>query len=148
MRVILRADVPKLGTKGDVVDVKPGYARNYLIPKGLGMLASDGAIRQAEVMKKAREAAYLKARTDAEQIARALVATRIRMKAQAGEGGKLFGSIGSTDIADAIESQTGIVVDRKRIMLEDPIKSTGLHEVLLRPHQEVEFRVSVEVAPG
>lgn len=148
MRVILREDVPKLGTKGDVVDVKPGYARNYLVPRRLAMVATDGAIKQAEMMKKAREVAYAKARSDSEGIARQLVATRIRMKAQAGSGGRLFGSITSSDIAAAIESQTGIVVDRRRIMLEEPIKSTGLHEVLMRPHTEVEFRVSVEVAPG
>ena len=148
MRVVLREDVPKLGTKGDVVDVKPGYARNFLVPRGLAFVATDGAVRQAEAMKKAREAAYAKARGDAESIARQLVATRIRLKAQAGEGGRLFGSITSSDIAEAIQAQTGLTVDRRRILLDDPIKSTGLHEVLMRPHTEVEFRVSVEVAPG
>ena len=148
MRVILREDVPKLGTKGDVVDVKPGFARNYLVPRGLALVATDGAIRQAESMKRAREASYVRARADAETVARQLIATRIRMKAQAGEGGRLFGSITTTDIAEAIKTQTGLDVDRRRIMLEEPIKSTGLHEVLMRPHTEVEFRVSVEVAPG
>src|SRR5438309_5989615 len=141
VRIILRQDVPKLGNKGDVVEVKPGFARNFLVPKGLAMVATDGAIRQAEAMKRAREAAHVKQRAEAENIARLLVATRIRMKAQAGEGGRLFGSITSTDIAEAIESQTGLVVDRRRIHLEEPIKSTGLHEVLMRPHTEVEFRV-------
>jgi large subunit ribosomal protein L9 len=148
MRIILREDVPKLGSKGDVVDVKPGYARNYLVPKGYAMEATHGAIRQAEAMKKAHEAAYVKSRSEAENLARLLVASRIRMRAQAGEGGKLFGSITTSDIATAIQAQTGLSVDRRKIMLEDPIKSTGLHEVLVRPHAEVEFRVSVEVAPG
>lgn len=148
MRVILRQDVPKLGTKGDVVDVKPGFARNYLVPQGLAMAATEGAVRQADAMKKGREAAFAKSRAEAENVARQLVATRIRMKAQAGEGGRLFGSITSSDIAEAILGQTGLVVDRRRIVLDEPIKSTGLHEVLMRPHQEVEFRVSVEVAPG
>jgi large subunit ribosomal protein L9 len=148
MRVILRQDVTKLGTKGDVVEVKPGFARNYLVPRGLAMEATDGAIRQAESMKKAREVAYAKSRAESETIARQLVATRIRMRAQAGEGGRLFGSITAADIAEAVLAQTGLTVDRRRIMLEEPIKSTGLHEVLMRPHTEVEFRVSVEVAPG
>ena len=148
MRVILKEDVSKLGTKGDVVDVKPGYARNYLVPKGLAMMATDGAIRQAEAMKTAREAAYAKGRADAETVARQLVATRIRMKAQAGEGGRLFGSITANDIAQAVQAQSGLTVDRRKILLDDPIKSTGLHEVLMKPHPEVEFRVSVEVAPG
>ena len=148
MRVILKEDVSKLGTKGDVVDVKPGYARNYLVPKGLAMMATDGAIRQAEAMKRAREAAYAKGRADAETVARQLVATRIRMKAQAGEGGRLFGSITANDIAQAVQAQSGLTVDRRKILLDDPIKSTGLHEVLMKPHPEVEFRVSVEVAPG
>ena len=148
MRVILKEDVSKLGTKGDVVDVKPGYARNYLVPKGLAMMATDGAIRQAEAMKRAREAAYAKGRADAETVARQLLATRIRMKAQAGEGGRLFGSITANDIAQAVQAQSGLTVDRRKILLDDPIKSTGLHEVLMKPHPEVEFRVSVEVAPG
>jgi len=146
--IILRQDVPKLGNKGDVVEVKPGFARNYLVPKGLAMVATDGAIRQAEAMKRAREAAHVKARAEAESMARQLVATRIRMKAQAGEGGRLFGSITTSDIAEAIGAQTGLQIDRRRIMLEEPIRSTGLHEVLMRPHGDVEFRVSVEVAPG
>ena len=148
MRIILRQDVPKLGNKGDVVEVKPGFARNYLVPHGLAMVATNGAIRQAEAMKRAREAAHVKARADAENMARQLVATRIRMKAQAGEGGRLFGSITTSDIAEAIAAQTGLQIDRRRIMLEEPIRSTGLHEVLMRPHTDVEFRVSVEVAPG
>ena len=148
VRVILRADVAKLGTKGDVVEVKPGFARNYLVPHGLAMEASEGAVKQAESMKKAREASYARARGDAENMARQLVATRIRMKAQAGEGGRLFGSITASDVAEAIQAQTALVVDRRRISLDEPIKSTGLHEVLVKPHPEVEFRVSVEVAPG
>jgi large subunit ribosomal protein L9 len=148
MRIILRADVPALGSKGDVIEVKPGYARNYLVPRGLAMMATEGTIRQAEAMRRAREAAQVKARDEAEEMARQLVATRIRIKAQAGEGGRLFGSITSSDIAEAVQAQTGLVIDRRRVLLDEPIKATGLHEVLLRPHTEVEFRVSVEVAPG
>ena len=148
MRVILTADVDDLGHKGDVVDVADGYARNYLVPRNYAVKATDGALRQAEAMRLAREEALRAARDEAETFAQSLTGTRVVVAANAGDEGKLFGSISEADIATAITKFTGIDVDRKLIDLDHPIKEIGLHEVALRPHPEVEFMVTLDVIPA
>ena len=148
MRVILTADVDDLGHKGDVVDVADGYARNYLVPRNYAVKATDGALRQAEAMRLAREEALRAARDEAETFAQSLTGTRVVVAANAGDEGKLFGSISEADIATAITKFTGIEVDRKLIDLDHPIKEIGLHEVALRPHPEVEFMVTLDVIPA
>jgi large subunit ribosomal protein L9 len=148
MKVILTKDVEDLGQQGDVVDVADGYARNYLVPRSYAIKASAGALRQADSMRLAREEALRAAREDAETFAESLTGTRVVVAAHAGDEGRLFGSIGESDIATAITKFTGIDVDRKLIALDSPIKEIGLHEVALRPHPEVEFIVTLDVIPA
>ena len=148
MKVILTKDVADLGNKGEVVTVADGYARNYLVPRSLAVKATDGALRQAEAMRIAREEALIAARQEAEGYAQSLTGTRVVVAARAGDEGKLFGSIGDGDIAAAITKFTGITVDRKIVEIDAPIREIGLHEVMLRPHPEVEFAVTLDVIPA
>jgi large subunit ribosomal protein L9 len=148
MKLILTQDVAELGDKGDVVDVADGYGRNYLVPRSLAVKATTGALRQADAMRVAREEAIRAARMEAEAYAQSLTGTRVVVAARSGDEGKLFGSIGEGDIAAAITKFTGINVDRKIVHIEGPIKEIGLHEVTLRPHNEVEFAVTLDVIPA
>lgn len=145
MRVILRSDVDKLGHKGDIVEVTDGYARNYLVPKGFAIAATMGAVRQATEMQRARQQRDEREREQAELLSRKLSAARLRVKAKAGIDGKLFGSITAADVAKAAEKQANEQLDKRRIHIPDTIKSVGLHEVIVRPHPEVEFRLTIEV---
>jgi large subunit ribosomal protein L9 len=148
VKVILTKDVEDLGNKGAVVNVADGYARNYLVPRSLAVKATDGALRQAEAMRVAREEALIAARQEAEGYAQSLTGTRVVVAARAGDEGKLFGSIGDGDIAAAITKFTGITVDRRIVEIDAPIREIGLHEVMLRPHPEVEFAVTLDVIPA
>ncbi len=148
MKVILTKDVPDLGTKGEVLDVADGYARNYLVPKSFAVRASEGALRQAEAMRRAREEAELRARDEADALAQSLSGTRVVVAARSGDEGKLFGSISAGDVADAIGKFTGIDIDHKIVALDQPIKEIGLHEVALQPHPDVEFNVTLDVIPA
>ncbi len=148
MRVILRADVAKLGRKGDVLEVSDGYGRNYLVPKGLALKATEGAVAQAAAMRRARDVKEARDRASAEEVARKLTPIVIRIPARAGAEGRLFGSVTAIDVTEAVESQTGVILDRRRVHLEDPIKSLGTHEVAVRLHTDVEARLSVEVVPS
>ena len=148
MKVILTKPVEDLGEKGDVVDVADGYARNYLVPKKLAVKASDGALRQAESMRVAREEADRRSLDEAEQLAESLAGTRVVVAARAGDSGNLFGSIGTADITEAIVKFTGIDIDRKIVDVGEPIKEIGLHEVVLRPHPEVSVSVTLDVIPA
>ena len=145
MKVILAADVEKLGHKGDVVTVANGYARNFLVPKGLAMIASKGGLRQAEQMRRAREEAQRKAKEEAAAKVASLAASPVYISARAGEEGKLFGSVTNSDVARAIVEQLGEQVDRRDIRLEDPIRSLGTHQVEVNLHEEVNALVTVEV---
>jgi large subunit ribosomal protein L9 len=148
VKVILRADVDKLGRKGDVLDVSDGYGRNYLVPKGLALKATDGAIAQAASMRRARDLKEAKDREGAEEVAKRLTPVVIRISARAGAEGRLFGSVTTADLTEAVAAQTGVTLDRRRIHLDDPIKSLGMHEVAVRLHTDVEARLSVEVVAG
>jgi large subunit ribosomal protein L9 len=148
MEVILTTDVPDLGDKGDIVDVADGYARNFLLPKRKAVAATAGAVRQAESMRRAREEAEIRAKGDAEQLAQALVGSRVVVAARSGDEGKLFGSVSAADVTLAIKKFTGIDVDRAIVRVDTPIKEIGLHEVVLQPHPEVEFRVTLDVIPA
>ena len=148
MKVILTKSVDPLGTKGDVVDVSDGYARNYLIPRKFAVKASDGALRQAEAMRQARIDSERKALEDARALGESLAGTRVVVAARAGDAGNLFGSIGSADIAEAIVKFTGVEIDKKIIAVENPIKEIGLHEVMLEPHPQVTVSVTLDVIPA
>ncbi|MDA8047621.1 MAG: 50S ribosomal protein L9 [Actinomycetota bacterium] len=147
MRVVLRSDLDKVGKRGDIVEVADGYARNYLFPKGYAIAATAGVTAQATAMRRARDLKDARDREAAELVARKLVPMVIRIPARAGSGeqAKLFGSITSSDIADAVADQASITIDRRRLQLEEPIKSLGTHEVPVKLHSDVEFRVTVEV---
>jgi large subunit ribosomal protein L9 len=145
MRVVLRGDMPNLGKRGDIVDVADGYGRNFLLPKGHAILATSGVTSQANAMRRSRDLRDAKDREAAELVARTLVPVVIRIPARAGAGDKLFGSITTHDVAEAVEAQTRVVLDRRRLHLDEPIKTLGMHEVPVKLHSEVEFRVTVEV---
>ena len=146
-KVILRSDVANVGKKGDIVDVADGYARNYLVPRGFAMKATDGAVAQASAMRKARDVKDARDRDASEQVARSLVAGVFKVAAKAGPDGRLFGSVTTTDVAGAVQEQTGVELDRRRLHIDEPIKTVGTHEVLVRLHSDVEFRLTVEVVP-
>jgi large subunit ribosomal protein L9 len=145
MRVILRRDVDTVGKKGDVLDVTDGYARNYLLPKGLAMKATDGAETQAASMRRARDVKDARDRGAAEEVATRLVPTVITIKAKAGSEGRLFGSVTAADVAEAVAAQTGIELERRRLHLDEPIKSIGTHQLTAKLHADVEFPITVEV---
>ena len=144
MKVILRSDLSGVGKRGDIVDVADGYARNYLLPKGHAIAASDGAVSQAKAMRRARDLRDAADRESAQAIASALVARTITITAKAGAEGKLFGSVTTADIAQAIHAQANISIDRKKLHAE-PIKTLGTHSISVKLHADVEFPVSVEV---
>jgi large subunit ribosomal protein L9 len=145
VKVILRSDVDGVGKKGDICDVAPGYGRNFLIPKGLAMQASAGAEKQADSMRRSRDVKDAAARSAAQDVASTLVPTVITITAKAGGEGKLFGSVTTADVAEAIVAQTGLEVDRRQLHLDEPIRTVGTHTVAAKLHAEVEFPVTVEV---
>ncbi len=145
MRVVLRTDLANLGKRGDICDVSDGYARNYLLPKGHAIRATTGVTSQANAMRKSRDLRDARDREAAEVVARTLVPAVIRIPARAGAGNKLFGSVTTSDVVAAVEDQTSVVLDRRRLHLDEPIKSLGTHEVPVKLHSDVEFRVTVEV---
>jgi large subunit ribosomal protein L9 len=144
IEVILREDIKTLGKAGEMVRVKPGYARNYLLPQGLAYEATEGNKKRIAAETRVRTARNQADRTEAERFAATLGEVALTLSGKAGEEGKLFGSITSQDIADALSRQ-GHAVDKRKIELEHPIKTTGSHTVAVRLHPEVhaELRVSV-----
>lgn len=147
MQVILRNDVDGLGKRGDIVDVADGHARNYLLPKGHAMKATDGAVEQAARMRRSRDLKHASDREAATTIASTLVPKIIQVAAKAGVEGKLFGSVTNSDIVAAIEEQTGIVLDRKVLHHDEQIKTLGEHVVTAHLHSDVSFPIRVEVVP-
>ncbi len=144
MKVILRSDLAGLGKRGDICEVKEGYARNYLLPRGKAMVANDGAVSQAASMRRGRDLRDAQDRESAQTVASALVARTITIPAKSGAEGRLYGSVTTADIAEAVSEQTGITIDRKQLIGE-PIKSLGTHSVSAKLHADVEFPITVEV---
>jgi large subunit ribosomal protein L9 len=145
MRIVLREDVDTLGRKGDLVEVADGYARNYLVPKGLAMQATKGVVAQAESMRRSREVKETRDRDAAQALAAQLGSRALEIKARAGEGGKLFGSVTATDVAEALEAQTGIEIDRRKVVLAEPIREVGDSEVTVKLHPDVVVAVAVQI---
>jgi large subunit ribosomal protein L9 len=146
MQVILKEDVENLGKSGDLVNVRPGYGRNYLIPQGLAVLATAGNVKQIEHQKKliaARNAQLLK---DAQSVADKLGALEVQIERQAGEEQKLFGSVTGRDIAEALADK-GVAIDHKKIVLPEPIKTIGYHTVEVKLGQGITGKVKVVVTP-
>lgn len=146
MKIVLRQPVPKLGEVGDVVSVAGGYARNYLIPRGLAVPATKGNVKQADTWKQSKSARQAREVTEANEVKAKLESEPLRVTAQAGPDGRLFGSITTTQIAEAIATKLGIEVDRHSIDLGEPIRHLGLHEVRVPVHPEVTAVVTVEAA--
>ena len=145
MKVVLRADVEHLGQKGDLVDGADGYARNFLVPRGLALRATSGIQKQADAMRRNRDVRDRRDREAAQAIADQLNAPTIQILARAGEGGRLFGSVTSSDIAAAVQAQIGIEVDRRHIALDEPLKELGACDLVVRLHPDVTATLRVEV---
>lgn len=145
MRVVLRTDVDRVGKKGDILEVADGFARNFLVPKGRAILATPGVQAQADAMRRSRDVKDARDREGAEAIARKLVPLVIRIPARAGREGRLFGSVTAADVAEAVTTQSGLQFDRRKLHIEEPIKTLGSHEVPVKLHTDVEFRLNVEV---
>ncbi|MER7506434.1 50S ribosomal protein L9 [Nonomuraea pusilla] len=148
MKLILTNEVSGLGTPGDVVEVKDGYGRNYLIPRGYAMRWTRGAEKQIEAIKKARDAREIRDLGTAKEVAGRLGALRVRLTTRAGDSGRLFGSITTGDVADAVQAAGGPALDRRRIEIPNPIKSVGSHRVTVKLHPEVSASLDVEVVAG
>ena len=146
MEVILREDIEKLGNRGQVIKVAPGYARNYLLPKRLAVAATDSNKKIVEQEREAYLRREAKVKTEAEDLAKMLAAVSITIAQRAGDEGHLFGSVTSKDVADALERQN-YTIDRRKIQLEDPIKQIGQFKVPIRLHREVTAEVTVDVVP-
>jgi large subunit ribosomal protein L9 len=145
VKVVLRSDITGVGRKGDVLDVADGYARNYLLPKGKALVATPGVEAQAEAMRKARLQRSASERADAVQLADRLNGTTVRVSAKAGAGGRLFGSVSASDVANALAAQTGTQIDRRSLTLSEAIKSTGSYTVVAHLHSDVEVTLAVDV---
>jgi large subunit ribosomal protein L9 len=148
MKLILQQEVAGLGSAGDVVEVKDGYGRNYLIPRGAAIRWSRGAEKQIESIKKARSAREIRDLDTAESVQRQLESLTVQLQVRAGESGRLFGAVTPADIATAVRSSGGPDVDKRRIEVGNPIKTLGVHEVAIRLHDEVAAKVTVNVIPA
>ncbi len=145
MRVILLERIPKLGQMGDIVEVKPGFARNYLIPQGKALRATEEAIQAFEKRRKQLEARNLERKQEAEQLAARIAGRHVTIIRQASDSGALYGSVNARDIAAAF-AEDGLNLDRRQVLLTQPLKSLGVHRVTLQLHPEVEVEVTVNVA--
>ncbi len=144
MSIILTQDVDKLGRAGEIVSVKPGYGRNYLLPRGYGLLATRGNVAQLEHHRRSIAREQEKIKTQHQALAKQLEGTKVSIARKAGKDEKLFGSVGNKDIVEALEAQN-IKLDRKVVQLSEPIKTTGAHDVEVRFSADVSVTLSVNV---
>ena len=145
MKIILMQEVAGVGSAGDVAEVKDGYARNYLIPRGYAMRWTRGSESQIETLRKKRHERDLREADSASEVAAQLSESAVVLKAKAGEGGRLFGAITPADIAAAVKETAGVTVDRRRVEVSSPIKTLGKHDVRIRLHPEVVADVHLDV---
>jgi large subunit ribosomal protein L9 len=148
MKLILTQEVDGLGAPGDVVEVKDGYGRNYLVPRGLGIRWTRGGEKTIESIKTARASRAARDAGHAQEIKTKLEASPVNVKVRAGEGGRLFGSVTTSEIADAIAETVGETVDRRTIVVTNPIKTLGAHEVSVKLHDDVSATVALNVVPA
>lgn len=147
MKVLLTEDLVNLGRIGDVVEVKPGYARNYLLPRGFAVMATPGALKQADNLKRTAEKHRARELSDARSLANQLNSLTLQFERKVGERGRLYGSVTSADIAERIEQVLKLEaeLEKRRVLLLDPIRSLGNYEVEIRVHPDVTAHVQVEV---
>ena len=144
MRVILKEQVEKLGSSGDIVEVKPGYGRNFLIPRGLALRATEANIRIVEEKKRREVVMNEKEKSEAKILAEKLAGKSLTIPVAVGEDEKLFGSVTSIDIAKALDGE-GVEIDRRNVLLEEPIKKLGVYDIQIRVHSEISATVKVWV---
>jgi large subunit ribosomal protein L9 len=148
MKLILTQEVESLGAPGDVVEVADGYGRNYLVPQGFAIQWSRGGEKQIVTIKRAKEVRHIRDVGHAREVAAQLASLSVTLPARAGEAGKLFGSVTSTDVVEAVKAAGGPVLDRRRVQLPGHIKTTGKHTVSVDLHPEVEVSIALEVVPA
>jgi len=144
MKVILKEDVKNLGSKGDLVIVSDGYARNYLMPRGLAEVATEGGIKQIKQQEKARKKKKIEETSEAKEIASKLEKEKFVISVKAGEGGRLFGSVTTKDIADAVK-KAGYSIDKRKIVLSENIKSLGVHNIRVKLYKDVTANLRIQV---
>jgi len=146
MKLILTQEVSGLGTPGDIVEVAPGYGRNYLVPRGLAMQWTRGAQKQIDLITRAQSAREIRGLDDAREAAARLASMVVRLQTRAGTGGRLFGSISTGDIVEAVKQAGGPALDKRKIEVKNPIKTVGAHQVSVRLHPDVSASLTVEVS--
>ncbi|MGH3508256.1 MAG: 50S ribosomal protein L9 [Nocardioidaceae bacterium] len=148
MKLILTQEVSNLGAPGDVVEVKDGYGRNYLMPRGFAIRWTKGAEKQIDTIKNARSARDVRDESQAEEIKARLEALTVQVKSQAGSTGRLFGAVTVADIADAVKAAGGPDIDKRRIQVDNPIKTVGSHQVRVKIHDQVSATLALNVVPA
>jgi large subunit ribosomal protein L9 len=147
MKIILTADVPGLGAPGDIVEVKDGYGRNYLLPQAKAIPATKGAEKQVAAIKRARSVREVRDLGHAKEIKAQLEGLKVSLATRAGEGGRLFGSVTSADVVSAVKAAGGPVLEKRNVELPGHIKTTGSHRVTVKIHPEVNATFTVDVLP-
>ncbi|GGY67114.1 50S ribosomal protein L9 [Streptomyces omiyaensis] len=145
MKIILTQEVSGLGAAGDVVEVKDGYARNYLVPRGFALRWTKGGEKDVAQIRRARKIHEIATIEQANEVKAKLEGTKVRLAVRSGDAGRLFGSVTPADVASAIKSAGGPEVDKRRVELGSPIKTLGSHQVLVRLHPEVAAKLGIEV---
>ncbi len=145
VKVILLKDVPGQGKRGDMLNVAEGYARNYLLPRGLAAEASKGKMNELAVRRQAQAAKEQKVEQEARELAASLENLLVVVRAKTGEGGRLFGSVNNKDISDALAEQHKMILDKKKLVVKEPIKQLGVYTVTAKLHPNVHAEVKVEV---
>jgi large subunit ribosomal protein L9 len=148
MKLILTQEVTGLGSSGDTVEVRGGYGRNYLLPRGLAIKATRGAEKQVESLRRARAAREVASLEDARALAGRLSGLTVEVPARAGAGGRLFGRVTTADVVNAVTAAGGPELDRRRVELPSSIKTTGQHTVTVRVHPEVTAQLTIDVVPS
>ncbi len=147
MKVLLIQDVDNLGYAGDVKNVANGFGRNYLLPQSMAVLATPGALKQAETIRKSAEKHRAQEMADAQAISNQLQGVKLLFERRAGETGKLYGSVTSADIADKIKAQTGIDLDKRKVALPEPVRVLGEQEITIKLMIDLSTAIQVEVLP-
>ncbi|WP_433552061.1 50S ribosomal protein L9 [Micromonospora zamorensis] len=148
MKIILTQEVSGLGAPGDIVEVKDGYGRNYLLPQGLAIVWTKGAEKQVTVIKRARGAREIRDLDHANEVKAQLEGLKVNLKVRAGDGGRLFGSVTPAEIVDAVKAASGPVLDRRRLEVPGHIKSIGAYPVKIKLHPEVTASFNLNVVQG
>ena len=145
MQVILLEDVKSLGKKGDLVNVSDGYARNFILPKNLGLEANSTNMNNLKLQKQKEDRKAAQELADARELAEKIKDMVVELQVKTGEGGKVFGSVSAKEIVAAVKAQKGMVIDKKKLLIDEPLKSCGMHIIKIRLHKEVvsEFKVHV-----